>query len=297
MNTLHAIEFVTLAETRSFSVAADQLFISQSTLSKHIKQLENELGMPLFERSTRTVLLSSAGEAFLPYAKEIAHTWQNVQKTMGQLASEQNANLLTIGAMNPIDRYRIPHFINQFYRLHPAYHIVTTNINNLNFRDKLLSGALSFAFLPHYLLNENDDALDYLPFAQDHLDVMIAANHPLADRQTISLTELKDEPYIGLPMESPVYKRNSLAFQKAGFEPNTVLRSEFHDSQIDCVRQGLGYSLSLHNPNSPSDASDIRYLELDPPTAIDILLVYRRRKHFPKIEKEFIAAAAAFSKE
>ena len=293
MNILYVIEFVTLAETCNFSIAADQLFISQSSLSKHIKQLESELDLSLFDRSTRSVMLSPAGEAFLPHAKELAQVWQNTQKTLRQL-NDGPDTVLTIGAMHPVKRYRIPDFINQFYQLHPAYHIVTKNINHLNFRDSLLNGSLSFAFLPHFMLDEDDDALDALPFAQDHLDVVVAADHPLACQQTISLSEMMNEPYIGLPPETPIYKRNHLAFRRAGFEPDTVLRFEFHEALLDCVRQGMGYGLSLHQSNS--EDSDVRYLELDPPTNIDILLVYRRRKHLSRIEKEFIAAAAAFSK-
>lgn len=66
-------EFVTLAEIRKFSAAAQQLHISQSTLSRHIQTLETELGCTLFTRTTRDVELSACGALYLPYAKKIAH--------------------------------------------------------------------------------------------------------------------------------------------------------------------------------------------------------------------------------
>lgn len=65
-------EFVTLADCLNFSEAASRLFISQSSLSKHIKALERELGLALFDRTTRSIRLSGAGERYLPYAREIS---------------------------------------------------------------------------------------------------------------------------------------------------------------------------------------------------------------------------------
>lgn len=150
MNIAYIIEFVTLAETCSFSEAADQLFISQSSLSKHVKQLESELNVSLFDRSTRNVVLSPAGDAFLPYAKEFSNLWQGMQKTMSQLGSGEESQL-TIGTMNPLKSYRIPNFINQFYQAHQGCHIITRSISQVNFRDgalqvcsNLFAGAVRF---------------------------------------------------------------------------------------------------------------------------------------------------------
>ena len=73
MNTEYLKEFVVLAETKNFWEASDRLYMNQSTLSKHIKSLENELGVDLFLRTTRRVELTNYGQTFLPYAKSITH--------------------------------------------------------------------------------------------------------------------------------------------------------------------------------------------------------------------------------
>ena len=82
MNTEYLKEFVVLAETKNFWEASDRLYMNQSTLSKHIKSLENELGVDLFLRTTRRVELTNYGQTFLPYAKYLPSEDCRILKTV-----------------------------------------------------------------------------------------------------------------------------------------------------------------------------------------------------------------------
>ena len=100
-------EFVTLAEIRKFSAAAQQLHISQSTLSRHIQTLETELGCTLFTRTTRDVELSACGALYLPYAKKIAHIAGAADARLREYRRQQRQTLSYSGRnASPFSRYR-----------------------------------------------------------------------------------------------------------------------------------------------------------------------------------------------
>lgn len=94
MNTEFLKEFVVLAETKNFWEASERLYMNQSTLSKHIKSLENELGVELFTRTTRRVELTSYGQTFLPYARTIARTEFEGTSAVKRLQNIENAGFI-----------------------------------------------------------------------------------------------------------------------------------------------------------------------------------------------------------
>lgn len=114
-------EFVVLAETGSFLEAADRLFISQSSLSKHIKNIERELGAPLFNRTTRKVELSEFGQMFLPYANQIVRV-QNEYTTAFFNKLESTRVTVTIGSIPPLAPYNITDVLARFKKKQSQLH-------------------------------------------------------------------------------------------------------------------------------------------------------------------------------
>lgn len=96
MNTENLKEFIVLAETKNFWEASERLYMNQSTLSKHIKSLENDLGVALFTRTTRRVELTNYGEIFLPYAKSVTRSEFEGISAIQRMLNIENG-LLTIG--------------------------------------------------------------------------------------------------------------------------------------------------------------------------------------------------------
>ena len=118
MNTEFLKEFVVLAETKNFWEASERLYMNQSTLSKHIKSLENELGVDLFTRTTRRVELTSYGHTFLPYARTIVRTEFEGTSAIKRLQNVENG-LLTIASIPSMPQYQITMFLAQFQQFHP----------------------------------------------------------------------------------------------------------------------------------------------------------------------------------
>ena len=113
-------EFSVLAETCNFLEAADQLFISQSSLSRHLKTLEKELGVPLFDRTTRSVTLNGFGQLFLPYARQIAAIRYEYTTAIGNAVNAEHGNI-RIGSIPVMTQYRITDVMMRFRQENPRF--------------------------------------------------------------------------------------------------------------------------------------------------------------------------------
>ena len=111
-------EFIVLTEIGNYTAAADELFISQSSLTKHIQSLEGELGVPLFDRSTRKVVLSSYGRALLPYAIRLVEVCDEVNETLTRMNKYTDTSL-RLGLLPSFAAYGIIEAVTQLKKEHP----------------------------------------------------------------------------------------------------------------------------------------------------------------------------------
>ena len=115
----HQLEaFVQIAENKSFSKAAKAMYLSQPTVSAHIKSLESELGVPLISRTTKEVLLSEAGQIFYDYAKELLHT-RDVAALMMQSYATEIKGELPVAASTVPSQYLLPQLLTEMYVRYP----------------------------------------------------------------------------------------------------------------------------------------------------------------------------------
>ena len=113
-------EFVVLAETGNYLEAADALFIAQSSLSRHIKSIELDLGSPLFDRTTRKVVLNGFGQAFLPYAKKMVEIQEEYENVLQSYLSGVSSTI-TVASIPSIVRYNITDVLAGFKQANPRY--------------------------------------------------------------------------------------------------------------------------------------------------------------------------------
>ena len=131
MNTENLKEFIVLAETKNFWEASERLYMNQSTLSKHIKNLESELGISLFTRTTRRVELTNYGRIFLPYAKSVIRSEFEGLSAIRRLQNIENG-LLTIGVIPSMPQYHITQFLTDFQKAYPQTSIRITEDDPVN---------------------------------------------------------------------------------------------------------------------------------------------------------------------
>jgi LysR family cyn operon transcriptional activator len=180
--------FITSADTLNFTEAARQCFITQSTLSQQIKQLETELGVQLFERIGKRVFLTETGRDFLPYARQtVADADYGVQriKDMEELRTGRLCIGTTFG-LSALITDAIAHFSEQYPEVHLEVMFLKQDELIEAVRERKVDFALTFEMM------EKDDLLTEQPVKTYHLCAIVSDQNPLAQQATVSLRQLAD---------------------------------------------------------------------------------------------------------
>lgn len=298
MNTEYLKEFVVLAETKNFWEASDRLYMNQSTLSKHIKSLENELGINLFLRTTRRVELTNYGQTFLPYAKSITHFEFEGISAIRRMQNIENG-LLTIGAFPSMPQYHITQLLSQFQTKYPDATIRITEDDPIN--------------LLHYLENESceivfqredkatfeknflcDTRITRIPYQKDRLVVLMPNHHPLSHSDSVTLQQLKNERFCFIKEGSLMYQIAMNACQNANFVPNIVFTSHRIDSILDmvtnqnCIALLMDAHLKLPENGPKQTGEPWHIVPVTPIITSQISICYRNDKVLSKNAQLFV---------
>lgn len=193
-------EFVVLAQVCQFHEAADMLFISQSSLSKHIKSIEAELGHELFDRSTRAVELSSFGKSFLPYATKIVQLQREYTSTL--LATPNlSSKRISIGISPMVTLYNLWLFIPTLNKQFPDIQLEITEQSGqtTQLMDLLHKKQCDIVIMESENPEPLTDSSVYSTlYTKDTLVALLPITHPLAEQASISPSQLLDETIIQL---------------------------------------------------------------------------------------------------
>lgn len=210
-------EFVILAEERNYLVAADMLYSTQATLSRHIMAMEKELGFPLFTRSTKKIELTQEGSRFLVYARRAMKLQDNYLAEL-ECAKRSMSESLTVGYNALVAFYRFTDKLTQFMTDHPKIPIKMMEDDTEILIKAVLNGSCDIAFI-----QENPfrpvEGLEKLHISSDTLDAVLPVRHPLAKYESIRLQQLAKENFaIGIEDKIPgaIFLE---ACRQAGFEP------------------------------------------------------------------------------
>lgn len=265
MNLSYLQEFLLLAETLSFNVAAEHLYMNASTISKHIKTLETELGVELFNRTSRQVVLSDEGKRLLPYARQISTIMYQYQAEH----IRKNDKILTIGTIPTMMQYDIVDLIFAFKEHYPHVHIKIVEDDTLILREGLLNGKYELAFLrdgnavfPAYA--EADKLLVKHPFQTDNLVAVFPIGHPFSGSSAITLPQLKKHRICLLKEGTFLYELCVQACQAADFVPNIFFESHRIDNIMEMCIKGDCVALlldrHLHSLVTERDISEGRLM-------------------------------------
>ena len=244
MDTASLKEFLALAETQNFWEASELLFMNESTLSKHIKKLENELQVPLFDRSTRKVSLTPFGKCLIPYARSIVETEKNFFEELGKQIQIQSKQLV-LGVIPSMVQYRITDILVDFRKKHPNQSAIQVLEGDTTYlTEALIHGACSMAFLRDSDLHPIDDTVfEKLPYTKDRLCILMPSDHPKASQKSVSLPELSEEEFVILNQGTLLNQLFTSLCASSGFRPHIALECKRMDSIFDLVAQHMGISL------------------------------------------------------
>ncbi|MGM9593967.1 MAG: LysR family transcriptional regulator [Candidatus Onthomonas sp.] len=244
-------EFVILAETQNYWAAAERLFIGQSSLSKHIKTMEKQLGAPLFERTSRKVELTEFGKLMLPYAQSVARIQYEYESAAFNYVNQENEPL-NIGTIPVIAHYNITDILIQFQLNHPTVQVNVQEADTLIVREWLLERKCNLAIFRDstaYLEHDPDkeSQLVKIPYCHDRLMAVLPPDHPLAHEQQLELSQLATEYFALIQQGTMPYMLCMRACREAGFTPQVVFASHSLEAILDMVRKGSCVALLFSN--------------------------------------------------
>lgn len=288
METAYLKEFIALSETGNYLQAADELYISQSSLSKHIKALEIELGIPLFDRTSRKVELTDYGTAFLNCAKQIVDVEYGFLREVANRQDEKRQTL-RIGSIPLMAAYRITDIIMKFQRENEHCTINLFEEESCNLKEMLRKNKCDLAFIRE----EGDVESEFakFPFTSDHMVAILPCTHPLADAESVRLEQLRDENFLFLQPDSLLYGLCTSECQKAGFTPNIAYTGKRAENILDLVEKGMGVSLLMEKPIISIASSKLSIVDVEPMISTNIYIYYKKNIPLPTAAKKFMLVA------
>ncbi|MCM1124462.1 MAG: LysR family transcriptional regulator [Eubacterium sp.] len=277
--------FVVLAETGNYLEAADILFMAQSSLSRHIKSIEDDLGAPLFDRTTRKVVLNDFGKAFLPYAKQMVAIQDEYNKVLHSCLHGMTSTL-TVASIPTMANYNITGILAGFQRENPEcrLNIVEADSSQIFQMIEEKKCECGFARDAEGMSHE----VRQIEFTTDHLVAVLAPEHPLAGKDFLTLEMLEGEKFLFLNKNTTMYSICYNACKKAGFEPDVGFTGLRGENLMDLAAKGMGVALLTKKPIEHLAGDRVVLIDVVPTVSLSINLVYPAKGKLSDALKKFI---------
>jgi LysR family hydrogen peroxide-inducible transcriptional activator len=237
---LHQLRyFCAVAETGSFSRAAEQSHVAQPSLSQQILKLEDELGARLFDRLGRSVRLTDLGKAFLPRARAVL---RELEAAKGDVVERKDSitGSLSVGVIPTIAPYFLPEQLTAFTRQFPQAQLTVVEEITPVLLDRLRASTVDVAILALPIRGQEFDAV---PLLTERLFAALPKKHVLGRRSSLSLKDLRKEPFL-LLRDGHCFRDTAVAAcDRARLHPQIVFESGQFSSILSMVGTGMGVSI------------------------------------------------------
>ena len=283
---LHQLRyFCAVADSGSFSRAAEHSHVSQPSLSQQILKLESELGARLFDRLGRSVRLTEVGKAFLPRALSVLRELEAARSEVVE-SKESVSGQVSVGVIPTVSPYLLPPVIAAFAKLFPKATVTVLEEITPVLLERLRAGSIDIAILA---LPVRGHEFEASPLVTEPLFAALPQNHRLARNSGIALHELRKEPFL-LLRDGHCFRENAVAAcDRARVSPQVVFESGQFSSLLGLVGAGVGVSLV------PAMAVDrrakVRFVRIsDPAAARTIGALILRGRSVSRANRAFLSA-------
>ncbi|MDO5521515.1 MAG: LysR family transcriptional regulator [bacterium] len=245
MNLQQLEYFKVIAETKTITAASNKLSISQPALSKAISKLEEELGVCLFEREGRNIKITNYGEVFLKYAETALDDIARGIEKIEEMKHQTNLDI-AIAATNCIGVTYVPFLISEFLNQH-GYAKFNYNISSVEeLCMDLKNGKIHVAFLDQKVDRERYPKLESILVKKEEYVLIVSKNHVLANKEEVSLSELKEEYFIAY--DDKKCHEKVLVKELFGYVPKVSVQPSEITMLAGLVAAGAGVSVVLNTP-------------------------------------------------
>ncbi len=233
------IVFHEVAKHKSFSKAAEGLFISQPAVTKHIKELERKVGIGLIQRRRGGFSLTEGGKILFKYTHKISSHLMKIENLLENLKKDYQG-ILKIGTTESYSKGLMPKLLSGFQASFPFMKIALDVGNSEEIEKSLLVYKNDLVLIA---VTKKSNRFESIPFLKEELVLIVSPNHPLARRKTVSLEELERYPLIIRAKGSTTRKIILQAFQEAGIHPSLLIEAGSSEFIKQWVSEGKGVSI------------------------------------------------------
>lgn len=301
MNPQQCRYILALAEHKNFSKAAAAVFVSQPYLSKLVAAIEYELGVTLFDRSHKPLAVTSAGESYLTYMREILHAEQKMKAQVGEISAHRAGNL-RVGIPQTHGSYILPGILKKFRARYPGIQVTVEEQNNKKLIESLLDGLIDLCCLslPDY---PQEVAAEVI--SREYVLLVMPPEHPLGQRWAKGnyknpvpfpeehIPELGKERFIILTEAQGIGKYTRMIFSDLGISPGIFMETRNVETAYRLAASGAGLTFipEICTRFSSFQEEPYYYSLGNPPYTRNISITFLKKRRLSQAERDFIEMA------
>jgi DNA-binding transcriptional LysR family regulator len=274
-----------VAKQRNFTKAAETLHMTQPTLSKLVKSLEDELGVTLFDRSGKYVKLTDAGKAAIGQIQVIIQAVKDLHITLDDV-SNLKTGTIKLGLPPVIGSVFFPRVVAPFQKLYPKIEFQMNEEGSKKVEQLVMDGSIDLGVV---ILPVEESCFGIMPFTRQKCSLVLHKSHPLSGQTSVSLRDLESEPFILFAKGFAVRQHVIDACRSVGFDPNITYESSQWDLLVEMVSAGLGVSFLPEAICAKIVNPDVRIVpETNPSIPWNLVLIWNKERYVSYAMREFI---------
>lgn len=286
MDIRHLEYFVEVARSLSFTKASRNLHVSQPSISKTIRSLEEEIGTPLFYRTSKQIELTDTGKAILGKAEEILFGFQNLTTDLKDVV-ELKKGIIKIGIPPIIGASFFPRIIGEFKQKYPLMDIQLTEVGTKNIEIGVEEGTLDIGIVCS--LSPRKDLFNLFPLLKDPLMLVVYPEHPYAVQGKVDFPSLQNENLVIYRQDFSLHDRILENCARYGFYPKVICESSQRDFMVEMVAAKLGVTLLPQKICQQLDEKKVRSIPFQyPEIFLELSIIWKKDKYLSYAAREWL---------
>lgn len=274
--------FQILANVENFTKASIELVLSQPALSRSISRLEEEIGVPLFERKSRGVTLNKYGQIFLKHVNRALSEIEEAQQEIHDLVNPYHGTI-SLAFIQTLGSSFVPELISSFQKEYPDIHFQLYQHSTHKILHQLEAAEIDIGFCSP---QEPIEHLSSVPIVQDELFLIVPIDHRLAGVKEVDLAEVADDPFVLFKPETAVREVAEKLCREAGFQPNMSFEGFEESTVAGLVGAKFGVAIIPYTPGL--DRNKISLIRIKEPHSVrEIRMVWRTNGYMPPAVERF----------
>ncbi len=289
-DTKSIVCFKKVAERKHLTKAAQELYISQSQLSRVITSLEEMYGVPLFDRTGKGMQLTEYGRLYYDYVQRLLQMNGQLQKDLSTLRAKQESRMVITSNASAY----MPLFLKFMIHEDKEFRFLHMSVKRNKCEQQLLQGMSDFSIA---CLPLENIGLNTMIVHREGTVVIYPEGHWLENHRTVSLMQLKNENFVGQAVGYATRDCHDILFKPYNFVPNYIIETSDSNLIPKCVSSGLGISIVPRSSYVHDSVFKHRYTELEEPIYADVGLSWNKERQLSEKDLRFIEKTKEFFKK